>query len=102
MFQGKEFPVSGHEELGPAGFSRVKASLGATSGIHGPEDVVKLLLMVGANVTMLCSTLMRNGVTHLTYLEGGLRDWMEQHGWESVRQMQGSMSQVHCPEPVGV
>jgi dihydroorotate dehydrogenase (fumarate) len=79
-------------------YGRVKASLAATSGIHGPEDVVKLL-MVGANVTMLCSTLMRNGVTHLTYLEGGLRDWMEQHGWESVRQMQGSMSQLHCPDP---
>jgi hypothetical protein len=62
-FQGKEFLVAGHEELGPAGFGRVKASLASTSGIHGPEDMVKLL-MVAANVTMLCSTLMRNGLSN--------------------------------------
>ena len=44
-------------------YGRVKASLAGTSGIHGPEDVVNLL-MVGANVTMLCSTLMRNGLSN--------------------------------------
>ena len=45
-------------------YGRVRASLAATSGIHGPQDVIKLL-MVGANVTMLCSTLLRNGISHL-------------------------------------
>jgi len=37
-------------------FGHVKADIAATGGIHGAEDVIKLL-MVGANVTMLCSTL---------------------------------------------
>ena len=77
---------------------RVKASLAATSGIHQADDVVKLLL-VGADVTMLCSTLLRKGINHLTTIESDLRNWMEEHEYESVRQMQGSMSQMHCQDP---
>jgi dihydroorotate dehydrogenase (fumarate) len=79
-------------------FGRVKASLAATSGIHGAEDVIKLL-MVGADVTMLCSTLLRNGINHLRYIEQGVVDWMERHEYESIRQMRGSMSQLRCPDP---
>jgi len=79
-------------------YGRIKANLAATSGVHGPEDVIKLL-MVGADVTMLCSTLLRNGISHLRYIEDGVRDWMEQHEYESVQQMKGSMSQLRCPDP---
>jgi dihydroorotate dehydrogenase (fumarate) len=79
-------------------FGRVKASLAATSGVHGPEDVIKLL-MVGADVTMLCSTLLRNGISHLRYIELGLADWMNKHEYESVEQMKGSMSQLRCSDP---
>ena len=77
---------------------RIKASLAATSGVHEPQDVIKLL-MVGANVTMLCSTLLRNGINHIRYIEQGLKDWMEKHEYESVKQMQGSMSQIRCADP---
>ncbi|MFZ0804085.1 MAG: dihydroorotate dehydrogenase-like protein [Terriglobales bacterium] len=79
-------------------YGRIRASLAATSGVHGPEDVIKLL-MVGADVTMLCSTLLRNGVSHLRYIEAGLVEWMEKHEYESVQQMKGSMSQIRCPHP---
>src|SRR5579859_6717935 len=79
-------------------FGRVHASLAATGGVHNAEDIVKLL-MVGANVTMVCSSLMRHGVNHLRHLEHELRDWMEEHEYESVAQMQGSMSQLRCPDP---
>ena len=79
-------------------FGRVRAGLAATGGVHGAEDVIKLL-MVGANVTMLCSSLMRNGVNHLRHVERELREWMEEHEYESVAQMQGSMSQIRCPDP---
>src|SRR5207245_10301169 len=51
-------------------YGRVRASLAATSGIHGAQDVIKLL-MVGAHVTMLCSTLLRNGISHLPHIEHG-------------------------------
>jgi dihydroorotate dehydrogenase (fumarate) len=78
--------------------SKVKASLAATSGIHSAEDVIKLL-MVGADVTMLCSTLLRNGINHLRSIEQGVREWMETHEYESVQQMKGSMSQRNCADP---
>jgi len=79
-------------------YGKLKASLAATSGVHTAEDVVKLL-MVGANVTMMCSSLMRNGVNHLRHVEREVREWMEEHEYESVQQMQGSMSQLRCPDP---
>lgn len=77
---------------------RIRAAMAATGGVHGAEDVVKLL-MVGANVTMMCSSLMRHGINHLRHVERELRDWMEEHEYESVSQMQGSMSQLRCPDP---
>ena len=77
---------------------KLKVSLAATSGVHTAEDVIKLL-MVGANVTMLCSSLMRHGVNHLRHVEREVREWMEEHEYESVQQMQGSMSQVRGPDP---
>ncbi|MFY9682609.1 MAG: dihydroorotate dehydrogenase-like protein [Candidatus Sulfotelmatobacter sp.] len=79
-------------------YGRIHSSLAATSGVHGPEDVVKLL-MVGADVTMLCSTLLRNGIGHLQRIEEGLLAWMEAHEYDSVQQMKGSMSQIRCPNP---
>jgi dihydroorotate dehydrogenase (fumarate) len=79
-------------------YGRVRANLAATSGVHGPEDVIKLL-MVGADVTMLCSALLRNGIGHLQHIEAGVREWMEKHEYESVQQMKGSMSQIRCPNP---
>ncbi|MFZ1131674.1 MAG: dihydroorotate dehydrogenase-like protein [Terriglobales bacterium] len=79
-------------------YGRIRANLAATSGVYGPKDVIKLL-MVGADVTMLCSALLRNGVGHLRHVEQGLQEWMEEHEYESVQQMQGSMSQLRCPDP---
>ena len=79
-------------------YGRIRASLAATSGVHGPEDVIKLL-MVGADVTMMCSALLRNGIGHLRHVEQGVQQWMENHEYESVQQMQGSMSQLRCPDP---
>src|SRR5271157_3503613 len=79
-------------------YGRIRASLAATSGVHGPEDVIKLL-MVGADVTMMCSALLRHGIGHLRHVEQGVQQWMADHEYESVHQMQGSMSQLRCPDP---
>jgi len=79
-------------------YGRIRANLAATSGVHGPEDVVKLL-MVGADVTMLCSALLKNGINHLSRIEAGVVEWMEKHEYESVQQMKGSISQIRCPNP---
>jgi dihydroorotate dehydrogenase (fumarate) len=77
---------------------RIGASLGATSGIHRHTDVVKML-MAGADVTMLCSALIRHGIGSLKNIESELASWMEQHEYESVAQLKGCLSQKHCPDP---
>jgi dihydroorotate dehydrogenase (fumarate) len=79
-------------------YARVKASLAATGGIHQAEDAVKML-MVGASVTMMCSVLLREGPEHIRFVERQLEQWMADHEYESVRQMQGSMSQLRCADP---
>lgn len=77
---------------------QVGLSLAATSGIHRATDAIKML-MAGADVTMMCSALLRHGVKHITTVENEIRAWMEEHDYESVEQLQGSMSQKNCPDP---
>ncbi len=78
-------------------FDKIKANLAATSGIHTGEDVLKLL-MAGANVTMLTSALLKNGISHISEVEKQMVEWMTEHEYESVKQMQGSMSQKNIPD----
>lgn len=77
---------------------QVGLSLAATSGIHRATDAIKML-MAGADVTMMCSALLRHGVKHLTTVENEIRAWLEEHDYESIEQLQGSMSQKNCPDP---
>lgn len=77
---------------------RLKADLAATSGVHDATDVIKML-MVGANVTMMAAALLRYGIEHLRRVEQNLQAWMEEHEYESVQQMQGSMSQKNSADP---
>lgn len=77
---------------------QVGLSLAATSGIHRATDAIKML-MAGADVTMMCSALLRHGVKHIATVENEIRAWMEEHDYESIEQLQGSMSQKNCPDP---
>jgi dihydroorotate dehydrogenase (fumarate) len=77
---------------------QVGLSLAATSGIHRATDAIKML-MAGADVTMLCSALLRHGVKHIATVEIDISAWLEEHEYESVKQLQGSMSQRNCPDP---
>lgn len=79
-------------------YKRIKADLAATSGIHSGEDAVKMIL-AGANVTMMTSALLKNGIDHLRVVENELRAWMEQRKYDSVTQMRGSVSQIHAEDP---
>lgn len=77
---------------------RLNVDFAASSGIHTSDDVIKMLL-VGANVTMLCSALLKNGVFYLLQLEKELIEWMQEHEYESVTQMLGVMSQEKASNP---
>ena len=79
-------------------FGRTDADLAATSGIHTAQDVAKML-MAGADVTMLCSVLLLKGVKEIGAIERELSQWLEEHWYDSVHQMKGSVSQMRCPDP---
>ncbi|HRE48240.1 MAG TPA: dihydroorotate dehydrogenase-like protein [Aggregatilineales bacterium] len=79
-------------------YGHLKANLAATSGIHSAQDALKAI-MAGANVTMMASALLKHGITHLAKVEQDMRGWMEQHEYDSIDQMCGSVSQQHCENP---
>jgi dihydroorotate dehydrogenase (fumarate) len=79
-------------------YGRLHADLAATTGVHDAPDALKLL-MAGANVTMLCSALLRHGIPYLGLVGQRMRHWMEEHEYESVDQLRGSLSQRHCADP---
>lgn len=77
---------------------RIDVDFAITSGVHTHREVLKGL-MAGASVTMMASELLSNGINRITDILQMMEMWMEAHGYESVRQMQGSMSQQHVAEP---
>jgi len=79
-------------ELGPG------PSLAATSGVGSATDVVKAL-MVGADVAMMTSAILRNGPDKVRTVEAGLRAWMTENEYESVTQLRGSASQTSVEDP---
>jgi len=76
---------------------RVKASLAATTGVHGAIEALKYL-MAGADVVMSTSALLQHGPAFLSRLIAELSEWMEKKGYESVSQLRGSMSQQSIPD----
>ena len=79
-------------------YNRIRPDIAITGGVHTAEDVVKSV-MAGAHVTMMTSALLRHGTEYLTKLEEDLGDWMEEHEYESIQQMRGSMSSQSVTEP---
>lgn len=79
-------------------FGHIKANMAATSGVHNGSDALKAIL-AGADVTMMASALLRHGIGHLRTVEQEMRLWMEQNEYESVDEMRGSVSQLHCENP---
>lgn len=79
-------------------YGRVGLSLGLSTGVHTVQDVVKAV-MAGADAAMVCSAFIQNGPGHAKVLVDGLVNWLEDHGYEDLSQLKGSMSQLRCPNP---
>jgi dihydroorotate dehydrogenase (fumarate) len=77
---------------------RVDASLAASTGVHTPEDVLKLV-MAGADVTQVASALLKQGADWLTRVRSEMTTWLDEHDYESIEQMKGSLSQAASPDP---
>jgi dihydroorotate dehydrogenase (fumarate) len=79
-------------------FGHCGCDLALTGGVHSATDVLKCM-MAGARVAMMTSALLQRGIVHLTRVRAQLQLWMEEHGYDSIRQMQGSMSLRSAPNP---
>ena len=77
---------------------RVECSLGATGGIHSAEDVLKLLL-AGADVIHLCTALLQRGAGLITQILDDIAAWMEEHGFETIDDFRGRLSQINVQDP---
>lgn len=80
-------------------YGRVPTDFAITSGVHTAPDVLKSM-MAGAKVACMASALLRGN--YQEHVRGVLADivaWMEEHEYESIMQMQGSMSQRAVAEP---
>jgi dihydroorotate dehydrogenase (fumarate) len=77
---------------------RVRVSLAVTGGVHTSLDAVKAV-MCGAHAVQMVSALLQHGPDRLREVREGLATWLEEHEYDSLTQMQGSMSLVRCPDP---
>lgn len=79
-------------------YGKLNADFALTSGVHTHEDVMKAM-MSGAKVAMMASHLLHNGEQVIPSLLNEMQEWMEQREYQSIQQMQGSMSQKSVKEP---
>ncbi len=77
---------------------RIRPDLAITGGVHQVDDVVKSV-MCGAHAVQLVSCLLRHGPERLATLRRELARWLEEHEYDSLAQMRGSMSLERCPDP---
>ncbi len=79
-------------------YGNVQADLALTGGVHCATDVVKAM-MAGARVAMMTSALLKRGISYLDTVITELLVWMGEHEYDSIKQMQGSMSRNAVPQP---
>jgi dihydroorotate dehydrogenase (fumarate) len=79
-------------------YERIQADLALTSGVHSAEDVLKAM-MAGASVAMTTSELLQNGLGRIPAILADIEAWMDDHEYESIHQMKGSLSQKSVKEP---
>jgi dihydroorotate dehydrogenase (fumarate) len=81
-------------------YGKLRADMAVTGGAHTSGDVLKSLL-VGADAVMMASALLQEGPYHAAEVVGGVTAWLEEHEYDSVEQMKGSMSMASAPNPDG-
>lgn len=79
-------------------YGKIKADFALTSGIHNAEDVLKSI-MAGANVAMMTSELLANGINRVSEILTDMHSWLEAHEYQSILSAIGSMSQQSVQEP---
>jgi dihydroorotate dehydrogenase (fumarate) len=77
---------------------RIRPDLAVTGGVHDAVGAIKAV-MCGAHAVQLVACLLQHGPERLGFIRDGVEEWLVEHEYESLRQMQGSMSLERCPDP---
>lgn len=72
---------------------QITADLAITGGVHTAQDVVKCI-MAGANVAMMASAILKNGIDHISTVTAELNQWLVEHEIASINDIRGCLSQV--------
>ena len=75
-----------------------RSDLAVSGGVHNATHVIQSI-MAGASAVQVVSALLRHGPEHLKIMRDEMLRWMEQHEYESLRQMRASMNLSRCPDP---
>ena len=79
-------------------YGHIHADFALSTGVHSSPDVLKAM-MAGANVAMMASEILAHGAHRLTAILSDIEQWLEEHEYESITQMRGSMSQQTVADP---
>lgn len=77
---------------------RMGCDLIASTGVHDGASVIKEIL-AGANAVQVVSSLYKNGIESISDMLEEVKVWMDKHGFESLDDFRGKMSQVNSPNP---
>jgi dihydroorotate dehydrogenase (fumarate) len=77
---------------------RIRSSLAVSGGVYEGKDAIKAV-MCGAQAVQLVSALLRHGPARLGEVKAEMITWMENHHYSSLREFEGTMSFLHCPNP---
>jgi len=80
--------------------NRVECDLAATTGIHESRTILKMLL-AGANVVQVASTLYKNGVETIERYNYEIDKWMAKNNFNKLDDFRGSLSQSKAVNPAG-
>jgi dihydroorotate dehydrogenase (fumarate) len=80
--------------------AQLRTSFAASGGVHEARDAVRAI-MAGADSVQVVSALLRHGPERMSTLVSELREWLEQHEYDSLEQAKGSMNHKRCPDPRG-
>ena len=77
---------------------KVDCDLAASTGVHNGAALIKQLL-AGAKAVQTVSSLYKNGPAHIETMIDSLKAWMDKHGFASLDDFCGRMSQEAASNP---
>lgn len=79
-------------------YGRITADMALTTGVHTAHDALKAIA-AGANVAMMTSEILLNGIGRFTEILAEMKLWLEEREYLSIRELHGSLSQVNVAAP---